>query len=576
MNRRRALFAGLAFVGALLTLTACNGRRPVESSDESSSDKSDRPARKSGKPTLAVLVVVDQLRGDMPIRWRPLFGRGGLARLASDGAWFQDCHYPYAATLTGPGHASCASGCSPDVHGIVANDWHSTKTGKLVNCAKTERGVGPDHLLAPTLGDALKAHTKGKGKVVSLSIKDRSAVLPAGRSAPDAVYWLDKNGQFVTSACYRDAPHDWVKKFNDSGYVDRWLDREWTKHRGDVDYDKWAGPDDVAGEASPYGMGRTFPHLLSIGKGDKAKKANYYSAVTCSPMGNELLFELVKRAIDAEKLGARDEPDFLSVSFSANDLIGHAFGPDSQEVLDATLRTDEILRLLMSYLDEKVGKGRWVLVLTADHGVCPLPEVTRKKEPKKDARRMLAGLKLAEAEKVLDHLFRAKQKKAESLGKWVEASTNNMLYLNRKRLAARGATEAEVSRVLAAWVAAQPGVAAAYSREQIEGPEEDDPILRRVKRSYYRERSGDVTYVVEPYCLMGDVIKMGAVGTTHGTPYDYDTHVPLMVIGPGIATGVKSQRVSPEAAAVILAKALGVPAPEKAAVEVPKGVFTGR
>jgi hypothetical protein len=578
----------LALVGAvLLGLSACDVRRPnattlVEDDPTKRSGTSADP----GKPTLAVLVVVDQLAGDMPIRWQKLFGKGGFERLASEGAWYQACFYPYANTMTGPGHATVATGCSPDVHGVIANDWYSDAEGK-VYCVGSERypqvppplkatadktkgprGVSPERLLAPTLADALKEQTKKAGKVVSLSLKDRSAVLPAGRSSPDAVYWNDKDGRFVTSTYYRDTPHDWVKAFNAAGHADRWLNQTWDRYRPDVDYARWAGPDDVAGEANVYGMGRTFPHPLSLGSGKQKGKRNYYNAVATSPMGNDLLLELTKRAIDAEKLGRRDVPDFLAVSFSSNDLVGHAFGPDSQEVLDTTLRTDVVLRDLMASLDEKVGKGRWVLALTADHGICPLPEAAR---PEKGAKRV-AALKLDEVEKFLDNLYPAKDKQ-KSPGRWIAANVSQQLYLNRARLKARGVAAAEVSRILAAWMAAQAGVIAAYARAPIEAPApEDDPILRCVQRSYEKGRSGDVTYVTEPYCLIG-LEK----GTTHGTPHDYDRHVPLMVLGPGVVPGVrKEERVSPEAAAAVLAEALGIKPPAKAAVAAPVGLLKPR
>jgi hypothetical protein len=583
MMRHRAALVLLG--AALLALTTCNGRRPAEDAKETDSDEPQPP----GKPTLAVLVVVDQLRGDMPKRWRPLFVEGGFRRLATQGAWYQACHYPYASTVTGAGHATVATGCSPDAHGIIANDWFSAREGK-VYCVSDERylpvpaplpdppskassdkqpkGVSPERLLAPTLGDALKAHTNGKGKVVALSLKDRSAVLPAGRSSPDAVYWADKDGRFVTSLYYRDSVHGWVRDFNASGAVDRWLGKEWVRSRGDVDYEKWAGPDDVAGEANVHGLGRTFPHPLSLGEGKSKGKRNYYAAVATSPMGNDLLLELVKRAIDAEKLGRRSTPDFLAVSFSSNDLVGHAFGPDSQEVLDVTLRTDVILRDLMSYLDEKVGKGRWVLALTADHGVCPLPEVAKDK----DAKRWPEGVNLAAAEKELDRQFPA-QGGAQGKGKWIESSVSNMLYLSRDRIRARGVAQADVERALAAWLRAQPFVMDAFTRAEIVGRTPlSVPALAEVRRSYREDRSGDVTFVTRPYHIMGKDWAKG--GTTHGSPHDYDRHVPLMVIGPGVKRGVREkERVSPELAAVILAKALGMEPPAKAAGGVPRGLF---
>lgn len=586
MKANPTALAGLALVAAaLLTLTACNGQRTVAPPDKPDEGAPSEPAV---KPTLAVLVVVDQLRGDYPSRWRSLFGEGGFERLATEGAWFQSCYYPYAHTVTAAGHATCATGCSPDVHGVIGNEWFDSARGKEVHCVlttrykmvpvpvsgKDDKGASPDFLLAPTIGDALKKATGGKGKIVALTLKDRSAVLPAGKSVDtsDAVYWTDKDGRFVTSTNYRDAVHDWVKAYNASGEADRWLDKQWTKSRDDVDYVKWAGPDDVASEADVYGMGRTFPHPLSLGKGKSKGKRNYYDAMTTSPMGNDWLLGLVLRAIEAEKLGSRPTPDLLTISFSSNDLVGHAFGPDSQEVLDVTLRTDVVLRKLMNCLDEKVGKGKWVLALTADHGVSQVPELAKAKG--KDARRFPAGPMLDRAEDHLNKVFGPNEAEALFAGRWIEHLASSSLYLNHRRIETQEVKAADVARELAAWATKQPGIQKAYTREQIEGPmTETDPILQMVKRSYHPRRSGDVTVVLKPY----HVLNWDKGGTTHGTPHEYDRHVPLMVIGPGIEPGVReTEQTSPEHAAVILAASLGIAAPEKAAVQVPKGLFRGR
>ena len=358
-------------------------------------------AEKPASPVrLAVLVVFDQMRGDYLQRWDELYGDDGFHRLERDGVWFQNCNYPYAGTVTGAGHASLATGTSGYKHGIIFNDWYDRKEGADVNCAthvryqrvpaapikepavkgakveKPRPGGTPERMLAPTLADALKAATGGKAKVVSLSMKDRSAALPGGQR-PDACYWFDStDGNFVTSTYYRDAIHPWVADYNSTKPADAWFGKEWTRLRPNLDYEKYSGPDDVVGEDVGYGEGRTFPHPLDGGL--KMPGQKYYNAVYTSPFGNDILLGLVKRAIDAEKLGKHDVPDLLCVSFSSNDSIGHNWGPDSQEVLDVTLRSDLIVKELLQVLDAKVGKGNYMLALSADHGVCPLPEVAAK------------------------------------------------------------------------------------------------------------------------------------------------------------------------------------------------------
>ena len=347
---------------------------------------------------LVVLVYFDQFRGDYLERWNKQFGEGGFKRLMADGAWFPDCHYPYACTVTAAGHASVATGCSPADHGIVGNDWYERSIGSSVNCVGSDRheqvplrtkegtdadekkgakgGVSPDRLLKPTIADALKLGTDGKGKVVALSLKNRGATLPGGKT-PDAVYWMDGGtGLFVTSTFYRDSIHTWVADFNKSKPAEQWRGKTWERLRSDIDYAKLSGPDDVVGESRGTStQGRVFPHPFE--SSDPKVKSAYLGAVYSSPFGNELLLDLAEKAIDSEKLGADAIPDLLSLSFSSNDAVGHAWGPDSQEVLDVTLRSDRVMKRLLDVLDTKVGKGKYVLVMTADHGVCPLPEVSR-------------------------------------------------------------------------------------------------------------------------------------------------------------------------------------------------------
>jgi predicted AlkP superfamily pyrophosphatase or phosphodiesterase len=547
------------------------------------------PAARSeppAKPKLAVLIVFDQMRGDYLIRWQDLFASDGFRRLQTGGAWFDNCHYPYAMTATGPGHASMLSGCSPDTHGIVANEWYDRKAAAKVNCANSDRyerippapktttapaetkkdtdeeakvkGVGaPVWMLAPTLGDALKEATGGRGKVFGLSLKDRSALLPAGKH-PDGCYWFEK-GQFVTTTYYRDRLHPWVARFNEGKSFDRWFGTSWERLRPDLDYTKLAGRDAGPGEDKVYNQGVVFPH--PFGKAAKIG-GEYYSALANSPFGNQVLFELARTAIHEEQLGKRDVPDLLVVSFSSNDLIGHAFGPDSHEVLDVTLRCDLIVRDFLRFLDEHVGKGNYVLGLTADHGVCPLPEATR--AAGKPADRVMVRALLAEAEAHLQQVFG----EPGDAGRWIEAGNEAGAYLNERLIKARGKSLDAVANELAAFFRSKPFVQNAYTRSQLEGEPRDD-LMRMVKKSFRAERSGDVLWMPSPYYL----ITSRKLGTGHGTPHPYDTHVPLLFFGAGVKPGRRSDAVTPQALAATLAKALGIPAPAKAEAPVPTGLF---
>jgi hypothetical protein len=530
-----------------------------------------------------VLIVFDQMRGDYLSRWQTLFAKGGFERLQKDGSWFLNCHYPYANTMTAPGHAALVTGCSPRNHGIVGNDWYDRAAGKVVTSVESDRyqpvppprpdlrknkdktktnGAAPLRLLMPTLGEALKEATGGKGRVVSLSLKDRAAVLPAGKKA-DACYWFNTTaGQFVTSTYYREKPHGWVAEFNRGKLADTWFGKDWTRLCPDLDYVRYSGPDDVKGEWTGYKQGRTFPHPTTGGL-KKPGKA-YYEAVLNSPFGNDLLLALVKKAIDAERLGKNDIPDLLCVSFSSNDLVGHTWGPDSQEVLDVTLRSDRLIKDLLHYLDAQVGRDRYVLALSADHGICPLPEVAQSRG-KKAGRIDQASLK-TRANKFLNETFND----GEDPANWIEAAVYPWFYLNRGVLKDRKLESRKVEEALAGWLAKQPGIQTAYTRTRlVQGPIKDDPVGERVRQSFHPDRCGEVTVVTKPYYLMTSL----PMGTTHGTPHAYDTHVPLLVYGGGIAAKVHKEAVTPQAAAVILAHALGIKPPRGAEAPLPKGVM---
>ncbi|HMF14856.1 MAG TPA: alkaline phosphatase family protein, partial [Gemmataceae bacterium] len=289
-----------------------------------------------------------------------------------------------------------------------------------------------------------------------------------------------------------------------------------------------------------------------------------YEALYNSPFGNVLLLDLVKRAIIAEELGKHDTPDLLSVSFSCNDPIGHCWGPDSQEVMDVTLRSDSIVKELLATLDAKVGKGCYTLVLTADHGVCPLPEVARKQGKESD--RILPSGLAREAESFLDSTYGDGQGKV----RWLDDLVYPWVYLNLRTLEKCGLKQSDVEETLAGWLKKQPGIQTAYTRTQLlNGVPGDDTIGQAVRRSFHPDRSGDLTIVVKPYHQITPLLT----GTGHGTPHPYDTHVPLLVFGPDVKPGIREDKVVPQTAAAILARALGIKPPAMAEFTVPEGLF---
>jgi hypothetical protein len=520
------------------------------------------------------LLVFDQMRGDYLEHWGELWGEEGFRRLQTGGAWFSRCHYPFACTETGPGHATLATGRSPSSHGIVGNSWYDRRAGEDVYCVAGVRpyeavpsgaaGEGPstpERLLGPTVADALRETCGARARVFSLSLKDRAAVFLGGRG-PDACYWFDLwTGDFMTSSYYRNRPHAWLTDFNRDRPADRWFSKDWTRLRPDLDYLRHSGPDAVPGGGTGWLQKRTFPHPTTGGLRRLHSKPyadkDYYGAVLTSPFGNELLLELARKVIDAEKLGGGATRDLLCLSFSATDPIGHSWGPDSQEMLDAMLRADRLVAALLAHLDARVGRDRYLLVLTSDHGVCPLPEVSRAR--KRDAGRVSFKRLREAANTILDRAH------GGGHGRWIEATPESWLYLNHRLLAARGLKAADVEAALARGLKDYPGVLAAYGRSHLAGLNKDDPVGQAVRRSFHPDRSGDVAVVLKPYYVPAEDL----VGTSHGSPHPYDTHVPLLVYGPQVRAGLRTEAITPQAVAGIVATGLGIPPPAGCEEPVP-------
>lgn len=536
---------------------------------------------------LVVLVVFDQMRGDYLARWAEHFGSGGFERMKRDGVWFSNVEIPYACTSTGPGHASLVTGAMPAVHGIIENEWWDRKAAARVYCCQPSRpfdrvpplpadagepgrgagtGFSPENLLAETVGDKLKATTGGKGRVFSLSIKDRTAVLMGGKM-PDGVYCFDtRDGVIHTSLYYREQLHPWVAEFNATKLVNSWFDKSWDRFRPDLDYAKVVrNPDEALGEAFGYnGQGRLFPHPY---KGELTEPGiGYYEAVECSPAGNELLLALAKKAITTEKLGQGDTTDLLCLSFSSTDLIGHQWGPDSWEVFDITLRADKLVADLLTFLDSTPGKDRYTLVLSADHGVCPVPE--QQKFP--TARRMPVNEVLIPLGKALDSAFGSPP---TGPTQWFEATDAKeqdrvwpWVYLNRRAITARGLQMEQVADYARDWLSGRDYVEVAFTRAQLEGsvfPE--GTVGARARLAYRPDRCGDVIVIPKP----GVLITSYTGGTSHGSPQPYDSHIPVLAVGVGIPKlGQRENKVSSLIVAPILARALGIE-PPKDAVEKP-------
>jgi hypothetical protein len=483
---------------------------------------------------LVLLIAIDQFRYDYLTRFRNDY-RGGLARLLDEGAVFTDANLEHYPTVTAIGHATMLSGATPSVSGIIGNDWFDRETGTSVASvfdpsvtvagAASGTSASPRRLLVSTLGDQMKlASRAARGapdapRAIGLSLKDRSAILPVGRAA-DAAYWFDsKAGSFVTSTYYMPQPAAWVRAFNDKRIADAWTGKPWTSL------------------ADPAVVLRQLP---------AAGGPELYDAVWGSPYGNELLLEFALEALRSERLGQRGVTDLLSVSFSSNDSVGHTHGPDSPHVRDIAVRTDRMIGRLLDRVHELVGLEHTILALTADHGVAPLPEVL--------AERSLPGGRMASKELfgpidlALDARF--------GQGEWVLGTAGSTPYLNYALMSQMQLDPEPVRRAAAAAAMTVPHVARVFTRDQLlRGEVHADRIGQRVLRGFHAQRSGDLEIILEPFWIRQ------ARGTSHGSPWGYDAHIPLVLRGPRIKAGTYAGQVALNDLAPTLAALLQVEPP---------------
>lgn len=514
-----------------------------------------RPARPPVR--LVVGIVIDQFRYDYLTRFEDQFVADGFQRFLRRGANFTANNYLHTPTYTAPGHATFMSGTIPALNGIIGNEWYDRRAGREVTSVSDTgvkqlggregaTGASPHRLIGSTLGDQLKLVTQGRAKVIGISLKDRSAILPAGKR-PDGAYWFDgSTGNFVSSTWYFNDLPAWVKAFNRDRHTNRYFDRTWERLLPESAYARSAGDDNEY-----EGRDHLFPH--SLRGNDERPGTAFYGRFQSSPFANDHLADLAMAAIESEKLGMDDVPDLLTVSFSSNDLVGHAFGPHSQEVQDITLRTDRTLASLFARIDRMVGLQHVLFVLTADHGVAPVPEQV--KALGYGGRVSLNAISGA-IEKTLDARYGDE--------KWILSTGNGNVYFDLSIFARKSIDLPTAESVAAAAVTSVPGVAACYTRSQIvSGGMPATRLAQSVVLGFHPERNGNLVVVTEPFYLVG-----GSSGTSHGTPYSYDTHVPLLLLGPGIRPGWYSQSSSPADIAPTLAVLLGLNPPSNSSGRV--------
>ncbi len=508
------------------------------------------------KPALVVQITVDQLRGDLPLRYRERFGAGGFRRLMDKGVCYRNAHFRHAATVTAAGHATLFTGGHGLQHGITGNDWVDRRTGKHLYCvadpaspvlgegAGEDDGRSPRNLMASTIGDVLVMASAGQARVFSVSGKDRGAILPGGRLGK-AFWFSSATGRFVTSKYYYHDYPGWARQWNDARPTDAYRGRAWTLLADPGTY-LHRELDDRDCERGFKTLGRTFPHALS---GDNLK--DVHSAVRYTPFGDELALAFARELVTRERVGQGAATDFLAVSLSSMDYIGHAFGPESLEVEDHMLHLDRMLADWFAFLDEKVGAGRALIVLSSDHGAGESPECVEKIGF--DAGRFYPR----ELMKKVNAALKERLGVQEDL---VAAFWNPGFFLDPAAVARAKLTLEDAERAAADALRDEPGVALAVTRgDLLAGRLPDDPIFERIQRSFHPDRSPHVYVVQKPFWyLYPDPETYAAM---HGSPYAYDTYVPIMIAGPGITPKQVYRPIGPEDIAPTLAALLEIQPP---------------
>lgn len=490
------------------------------------------------KPKLVVIVVVDQFRADYLARFRTDY-KGGLDRMLREGANFANARYEHAPTVTAVGHSIISTGAMPSVSGIIGNAWiDRADNNKQVTavCDLDYKVVGgdtprpgarcvdqdpasPRRLLVSSIGDEMRNRNE-KSRVFGISLKARSAILPSGHRGNGAFWFDDSSGNFISSTYYGTELPQWVKDFNATKLAAKYIERKWDG------FDKW----------DFHSQNATRP----------------YDKIPASPWGNELVELLAERAIVSEQLGQRAETDLLTVSFSSNDYVGHAVGPDAPEVRDMAMRVDQLLGKLFAVIASKVGIDKTLVVLSADHGVSPIPAAQKE-------RKMPGDYVKADVDEQVQTALNQKFGK----GDWIlRGAAENALYFNYVTLKDKKIDLAAATRVAADAIMAAPAIHASrvYTREQLTGGGRGDFITTAMLNGYHPGRSADLIIVYEPYYLPG-----AGRGTTHFSPYVYDNHVPVLFFGAGVKRGTYHRTVTVNDIAPTLAAAINV--------EIPSGAY---
>lgn len=504
-------------------------------------------------PKLVVGIVVDQMRYDYITRFWNRFGNDGFKRMISEGFNLRNNHFNYIPTYTGPGHASVFTGSAPETHGIIGNDWFNKFENQMVYCAgdpavtpvgtKDDAGkMSPHRLLTTTVADENRLHTQMRGKTIGVAIKDRGAVLPAGHTA-NAAYWFhgQNEGVWISSSFYMDHLPQWVQEFNAGGHAEKYL-MPWNTLQ-DVNTYAESGEDLNDFEGGFKGQKTAeFPYDLK----KLSKQNGGFDIVKVTPYGNSLTLDFALAAIDGEQLGQDAFTDFLTISFSSPDYVGHNFGVNSKEIQDTYIRLDRDIARLLNELDSKVGEGNYTVFLTSDHGGVQVPAYL-------ESVKIPSGyFETSNFRKELNN-FVSNRFKANDLVKNV---SNGQVFFNYEAVSKNGISREELQKEVAHYLLQYDRINQVYTREQLEGTTFAEGMAAAIDHGFHQKRSGDVIYLLDP-----SVISYSRTGSTHGSGQNYDTHAPLIFFGRGIKAGNSLERTEIVDIAPTISALLGIPFP---------------
>jgi predicted AlkP superfamily pyrophosphatase or phosphodiesterase len=489
--------------------------------------KKDFPAA-INRPKLVVGMVIDQMRWDYLYRYYSRYGAGGFKRLINEGFSAENTFIPYTPTYTACGHASIYTGSVPAINGIIGNDWYDPQLGRNVYCAEdtsvtsvgstTMAGVmSPKNMLTTTITDELRLATNFQGKVIGISLKDRGSILPAGHSA-NAAYWFDgQTGDWITSTFYMTKLPTWVEDYNKIKLVNKFYEKNWptlypieTYTQSTADDKPYEGK--ARGEQSPV-----FPHPLKLYAGKN------FEMIKSTPYGNTMTLDLAKLAILSEDLGKDNITDFLAVSCSSTDYVGHMYGPNSIEAEDTYLRLDKDLAEFFDYLDSKVGKGNYLFFLSADHGAAHVPGFM--------AEHKLPGGTIDDSPVVKELNTRLEAK--FGIKQAIIKSMNNQLYFNHKNIEQAKLDFDAVKAFSIEFIKTQNGFVNAIDLNKVGASTLPEPIKTRITNGYNAKRSGDVYFILQPNYFDSS----SKTGTTHGSWNPYDSHIPCVFMGWNVKPG---------------------------------------